>query len=256
MLPLCVLKMGGRAASSAETLGVLIEELKELQTEYRFVFVHGGGAEVTKVSEVFGLKPVFRNGLRQTSAAEMDIVDMVLAGKMNKGLVRQFAFRGVRAVGICGADGDLFLAEPLEAGSRTGRITRVDLQVLILLLGGGYLPVVASVSRDRDGAGLNINADEVALELAKALKAKALLYLSDIPGVLKEGQVLARIDSSLAQQEMQAGVISGGMIPKITSSLEALKTGVGFVSIGEYQKQGDLRALLVGKQGTRIEEKI
>jgi acetylglutamate kinase len=249
---LYVLKMGGRVASSKETLVELIEELGELGKSSRFVFVHGGGAEVTKVSEIFGLKPVFRNGVRLTSEAEMDIVDMVLAGKMNKALVRLFAARGIPAVGLSGVDGDLFLAQPIEEGSRTGRVVDVNPEVLALLLDHGYLPIVASVSRDRDGGGININADEVALELAKAMKARGLLYLSDIPGVLKAGTVMERIDAETAAREIEGGGITGGMIPKVTSSLEAVKRGVGFVGIGEYRSKGDLEALISGKKGTKI----
>lgn len=252
MNALYVLKMGGKAASSKEALTELIDELGELRKSSRFIFVHGGGAEVTKVSEVFGLKPVFRNGRRLTSEGEMDIVDMVLAGKMNKAFVRLFAARGIPAIGISGVDGDLFLAQSIEEGSRTGRIVEVNLKVLTLLLDHGYLPIVASVSRDREGGGLNINADEVALELAKALHARGLLYLSDIPGVLKAGTVMDRIDGQTAKREIEGGGITGGMIPKVTSSLEALKQGVGFVGIGEYRGKGDLEGLILGKKGTKI----
>lgn len=244
--------MGGRAASSRETLVGLIEELGELKKTSRFVFVHGGGAEVTKVSEVFGIQPVFRNGVRLTSEAEMDIVDMVLAGKMNKSLVRMFASRGIPAVGLSGVDGDLFLAQPIEEGSRTGRILKVKPDLLTLLLDQEYLPVVASVSRDAEGGGLNINADEVALELAQALRVDGLIYLSDIPGVLKAGSVLERIDEETARREIQGGGITGGMIPKVTASLQAVKRGVGFVSIGEYRSKGDLEALISGTKGTKI----
>lgn len=244
--------MGGKAASSKETLAELIDELGELRKSYRFVFVHGGGTEVTKISEVFGLKPAFRNGVRLTSEGEMDIVDMVLAGKMNKTLVRLFAIHGIPAIGISGVDGDLFLSQPIEEGSRTGRIVEVHPGVLTLLLDHGYLPIVASISRDMEGGGLNINADEVALELAKALHAKGLLYLSDIPGVLKAGTVMDRIDAQIAKREIDGGGITGGMIPKVTSSLEALKQGVGFVGIGEYRVKGDLKALISGKKGTKI----
>jgi acetylglutamate kinase len=247
-----VLKMGGKAASTQETLIYLIEEMSRLQGSYQFVFVHGGGAEVSRISQIFGLKPVFRNGIRLTSEAEMEIVDMVLAGKMNKSIVRLFASRGVRAVGISGVDGDLFLASPLEEGSFTGRIRTVNPGLIEVLSDHGYLPVIASVSRDEKGQGLNINADEAALELSRALKADGLLYLSDIPGILKDGSVLTTINETEAAREINGGVITGGMVPKVTSSLEAVKGGVGFVTIGEYVRPGDLAALLEGKLGSRI----
>ena len=142
-----VVKIGGKAAENRESLGALADELLALSREQRMVLVHGGGAEVTAVSRKLGFEAVFKNGVRQTSPEEMDIVDMVLAGKVSSQLVRLLRTRGLDAVGLTGADGGTFTGEPIGgrgAATRTGEITRVDARLLETLLGGGWLPVLSS----------------------------------------------------------------------------------------------------------------
>jgi acetylglutamate kinase len=254
--PLVVVKIGGRAAGAEDVLKELVRDMAALREAYGFFFVHGGGAEVSRVTKIFGLQPVFRDGIRQTSAAEMDIVDMVLAGRMNKYLVRVFECLGVPAVGLSGSDGRFFTGCSIDpaAGNRTGRVTRVEPKAALLLAGAGYVPVIASTSMDDRGGALNINADEAALEIASALRAAALVYLSDIPGILKEGRLVSRIGAGEAEREIAAGVITGGMIPKVRSCLEALGSGVGGVVIGEFTRAGDLGRLLRRESGTTITE--
>jgi len=262
-----LIKIGGRAASAGETLGELVREMADLGKNYDFILVHGGGAEVSRVTKIFGIEPVFKDGIRMTSEAEMEIVDMVLAGKMNKALVRLFQRNGTKAVGLSGSDGGLFTGHSLEGGrsvssggegsgsrrgNRTGRIDRVDPELLDLLGKAGYLPVLASTSMDEEGGGLNINADEAALAVAEAVKADALVFLSDIPGIMKDGEVRKTIDEKRALGEIEAGVITGGMIPKVKSSLEALHAGVKAVVIGEFLAYGNLSLLLERRQGTTI----
>jgi acetylglutamate kinase len=252
--PVVIIKIGGRAASAEDALKDLVRDIAALKDAYSFFLVHGGGGEVSRVTKIFGLEPVFRDGIRQTSAAEMDIVDMVLAGRMNKYLVRIFESLGVPAVGLSGCDGRFFTGRSVdpEAGNRTGRVTGVEPGAALLLAEAGYIPVIASVSMDADGGALNINADEAALEIARALRAAALVYLSDIPGILKDGKILARIGEAEAEMEIAAGVITGGMIPKVRSSLEALKSGVGEVVIGEFARKGDIERILKHESGTAI----
>jgi acetylglutamate kinase len=256
-----VIKIGGKAAAAESSLNSLVREMGEMRKDYDLVLVHGGGAEVSRVTKVFGIEPVFKDGIRMTGNAEMDIVDMVLAGKMNKSLVRLFQSRGIRAVGLSGSDGGLFTGKSIESsadtapsrrGNRTGHITDVEPKVLEILLEAGFLPVVASTSMDEWGGGLNINADEAALEIAKALKAAGLVFLSDIPGILKEGRVITGIDEAKSLREIEAGVISGGMIPKVQSSVEALRAGVYSIVIGEFTEYGDLRLLTGREKGTTI----
>jgi acetylglutamate kinase len=248
------LKIGGKAASTETALKALIRDMASLKENCRFLLVHGGGAEVSRVTKIFGLEPVFRDGIRLTSPEEMEIVDMVLAGKMNKYLVRIFESLGVPAIGLSGSDGSFFTGESIDpaAGSRTGRIGRVNPRAALLLLDAGYIPVIASTSMDAAGGALNINADEAALEIARSLRADSLIYLSDIPGILKGGKVIPRLDAAEAEKEIAGGIICGGMIPKVRSSLEALRSGVGAVVIGEFVNSGDLVRLLERKQGSTL----
>ncbi|MDC7228086.1 MAG: acetylglutamate kinase [Spirochaetales bacterium] len=247
-----LIKIGGRAASDETSLAALASEMAALQNEHSFFFVHGGGAEVTKVSALFGLEAVFENGVRKTTPAEMDVVDMVLGGRMNKYIVRLFASKGLKAVGISGADGSLFTGRAVAEGSRTGHVTAADPSVMSLLGDAGYLPVISSVSMDAEGLALNINADEAALAVASAVPVDDLIFISDIPGILKNDRVIAELSPAGIQQEIDAGVISGGMIPKVESSVKALRDGVESVIIGGYTAKGDLAKLLDGTTGTRI----
>lgn len=252
-----VIKIGGRAASNQEALKALIQEMAKLQKEYNFIMVHGGGAEVSKATKVYGLEPTFVDGVRMTTPEEMDIVDMVLAGKMNKYIVRLFQGQGVNAVGLSGSDGCLFTGESLdgdkEGGTRTGKVTYSDTTLLKLLVGEEYLPVISSTSMDKNGNPLNINADEAAFWIARTIPASGLVFISDIPGILKEGEVIRNISEDGVEEEINNGTITGGMIPKVKSSVEALQSGVDCIIIGEYKDLGDLEKLLNGDSGSRIE---
>ena len=158
-----------------------------LSKDHRFLLVHGGGAEVTALSRKLGIESVFTNGLRQTSSTEMDVVDMVLAGKVNKHLVRLLRTRGLDAVGLSGSDGGILKGKsvgnlPDGSLSRTADVVGVDDRLLKLLTDNGFLPVIASPSMDSTGLALNLNADTAAFSLAVALSCAALVFLSDIPG--------------------------------------------------------------------------
>jgi acetylglutamate kinase len=255
-----VIKVGGKAAEQTAGLTALCDEMHVLSPEHRLVLVHGGGAEVTAVSRRLGIEAVFHDGVRITSPEEMDIVDMVLAGKVNKQLVRLLRTRGVNAVGLSGSDGGIFTGRAVSAVSavqgsaqtRTGEITAADGKLLALLLSNGYLPVISSTSMDAEGRGLNINADAAALALAARMGASALVFLSDIPGILSEGSIVQALSADEARALIAKGVIKGGMIPKVTASLEAMNGGVQKVIIGRYEGAGSLGRLLEGKQGTRL----
>ncbi|MCF7928476.1 MAG: acetylglutamate kinase [Spirochaetales bacterium] len=219
------------------------------------VLFHGGGAEVSRLSGLLGQEPVFKDGIRMTSSEEMDTVDMVLRGKMNAYIVRRCAAAGLNAVGLSGIDGSLFTGASIDPSgeSRTGRVVSAKPDLLAGLLEKGYLPVVSSVSRDSQFKPLNINADEAALHTAMALKADILIFLSDIPGILDENkEVIRRLTPSRAETEITAGIIQGGMIPKVRSSISALAGGVSEVVVGSYTKSGDLASLLEGTSGSSI----
>lgn len=247
-----VLKVGGRAAERDEGLLGIASEMAALAGGQRFVLVHGGGAEVTAVSKRLGLEAVFSAGVRQTSAEEMDIVDMVLAGKVNTRVVRLLRTRGLDAVGVSGPDGGTFTGKAIGPQTRTAEVDAIDTRLLELLLGAGFVPVVSSVSTDGDGRGLNINADSVAFALASRLSASAMVFLSDIPGILRDGAVIRELSAAEAQGLVASGVVSGGMIPKVSASVEALARGVQNVIIGQYEGPGSLAGLLAGRLGTRI----
>ena len=250
--PIICIKIGGRVVTDERALDQFILELKELRENYEILLIHGGGAEVSRVSRIFGLEPVFCDGIRMTSQEEMDIVDMVLSGKVNKYLVRSLFEHGLSSVGISGSDGGTVIGEEISKESRTGKVEKVSTELPDLLIQGGYIPVVSSTAMDSLGKPLTINADEVALALATALYAEILLFLSDIPGVLRGEEVIEHLAPDRIESEIEGGVIKGGMIPKVRSSAAAVNAGVGSVIIGGYEERGDLQKLLSGINGTRI----
>jgi len=253
--PWVLVKIGGKPAAHESILDQLLSDLAMcFKQGLRAVLVHGGGADVSELSRKLGMEPVFANGRRLTSPTEMSVVDAVLAGQVNTRILRRSLSLGIPAVGLSGVDCALFTGVSLdpEHDSRTGTITNLNTSVLSLLADQSILPVISSVSATTDGMGLNINADDAAMELAKKLGAHSLVFLSDIPGILKAGQVIPRIDQALAMAEIESGTISGGMIPKVQGALDALSAGIGNVLIGDYEASGDLQAFLAGSRGTCI----
>jgi acetylglutamate kinase len=250
-----VIKLGGRAAEREQDMAALAAEIADQPRATPLLLVHGGGAEVTALSKTLGMEAVFKDGIRQTSRQEMDVVDMVLAGRLNKHLVRILRVQGVNPVGLSGSDGGTFTGVPAGGGAtatRTGEVTNIDARLINLLLSNGYLPVICSSSTDSAGVGLNINADTVAFRLAAHLAAAALVFLSDIPGILSDGSVVQALSEAEARALIERGVIAGGMVPKVLASLDAMDQGVKKVIIGQYEGAGSLARLLDGKQGTRL----
>jgi len=251
-----VIKIGGRAAEEEEALLALAGEISRLSADYHIVLVHGGGSAVSSIQKVYGIEPLFVNGKRITAPEEMDIVDMGLAGKMNKYLVRLFRRAGVNGVGLSGCDGALFSGKSFgnHGGreNRSGSLDRSDPSLVEILWQTGYFPILSSVSYDEQGRGININADEAALGVAEALKASRLLFISDIPGILEEGKIIDEMNEEAITSALEREVITGGMIPKVTSSLEALRLGVSAILITDYRESGDLNAMIQGSKGTKI----
>lgn len=246
------LKIGGRSAEDDALVSTLGGEVAELKDPV--AVVHGGGFLVSELQQRYGLTPRFESGVRMTSREEMPLVDMALAGGMNTRLVRLFANGGVNAVGVSGCDGRTLLAESVTPpDNHTGRILRTDPHLIQLLLDNGYTPLISSVSMDGNAEGLNINADDAALALAASLKSSTLIFISDVPGIMGEDQMLiSTLDEKSAEAAISSGVISGGMIPKIRASFKALREGVSEVIIGSYGKKSDLDALLLGEGCTRL----
>ena len=256
---LLVIKIGGAAADHEPSLTAFTRELAALAAGgARVVLVHGGGAEVSALSRRVGLEPRFRDGVRITTPEEMPYVDMVLCGAVNKRLVRMLGAAGLKAVGLSGSDGPIFTGAPLAGaaaqadGNHTAAVAQVDTRLPRLLVDHGYLPVIAPTSVQPPARAVNINADAVALRLAPALAADRLLFLSDVPGILKHGAALAALTPDRAAAEIAAGTISGGMIPKVEAALHALTQGVRRVVIGQFAAPGDLARLLTGATGTTM----
>lgn len=256
---LLVIKLGGAAADHESSLHAFTRELAALvEAGARVVLVHGGGAEVSALSRRVGLQPRFRDGVRITTPEEMPYVDMVLCGAVNKRLVRTLGAAGLQAVGLSGSDGPMFTGAPLDGaaaaaqGNHTAEVERVDARLPLLLIKHGYLPVIAPTSVQPPARAVNINADTVALRLAPALGADRLLFLSDVPGILKDGAGLAALTPDQAAAEIASGTITGGMIPKVEAALHALAQGVRRVVIGQFAAPGDLVNLLTGAAGTTM----
>jgi acetylglutamate kinase len=188
------------------------------------VLVHGGGPEITALSERLGIKSEFKDGLRVTDAATIDVAKMVLTGKVNPDLVATINRLGGQAVGLSGEDGPSIIAEQLDPQlGFVGRVTQVNPEPIAALIERGYIPVVASIGLGYDGNAYNINADTVAAEVAVALGAAKLILLTDVEGVLDgAGQVVSRMNHQEAADMVADGKVTGGMIPKLQACLRAL----------------------------------
>jgi acetylglutamate kinase len=218
-----VIKVGGNAIEQArdETLlDVVLLRYVGMQP----VLVHGGGPEISAMSARLGLKPEFKNGLRVTDEKTMEVVKMVLTGKVSPDLVATIHRLGGQAVGMSGEDGPTIIAEALDKSMGfVGRVTQVNKEPITALLGRGYIPVIASIGLGYDGNAYNINADTVAAEIAVALKAAKVILLTDVPGVLgADGQVLPLLSREDARKRIDDGEVTGGMIPKVEACIRAL----------------------------------
>ncbi|MDR5683688.1 MAG: acetylglutamate kinase [Armatimonadota bacterium] len=228
-----VVKFGG-SVLDAGGLGTLPEDLVLLQRAgVRPVLVHGGGPEITRMLERLGKPSRFVNGLRVTDAETMDVVEMVLAGRVNKHIVTVLQQAGGQAVGLSGKDAGLLRARRHAPGvdlGYVGEVAGVEPRVVEVLLGAGFLPVIASVGADADGTGYNLNADVAAAALAVALRADKLIVLTDVEGIYREvdgrRELLSELTPDAARTLVTGGVVSRGMIPKVEACLVALDGGV------------------------------
>ena len=228
-----VVKYGGAAMKESELKSKVIRDIVLLSyVGLRPVVVHGGGPEINSWLDKLGIEPQFKNGLRVTDAATMDVVEMVLVGRVNKEIVSLINQAGGKAVGICGKDGNLIKARPQgEDGiGFVGEVSAVNIDLLNSLVKSGYIPVVSSVAADDAGQAYNINADTVAGELAAALGAEKLILLTDTPGILRDyhdpSTLLTTLDIQEARRLIDTGVVGGGMIPKVNCCVRSLAQGV------------------------------
>ena len=247
-----VLKIGGRSLESDGDL-VLAAELKSIHAPV--VIVHGGGAEVTAWCERLGVAPRFLDGLRVTDAPTLEVAAAVLAGLANKRLVARLRAAGLDAVGLSALDGGTVEAGP-HARTATlgavGTVRAVHPALLETLLDQGRLPVIASIC-DCDGMLLNVNADDLAAALAGALHARALVLLSDSPGLKLGGAVVPQLDADSLAAALYHPDVQGGMRPKLVAARAALEAGVPRVHIAAWSGPGTLRTLIGGGgSGTMI----
>ena len=236
-----VVKYGGAAMDTSGSLGGLAasfaEDVSLLQSAgTTAVVVHGGGPQVTHLSERLGIETTFVDGLRVTDAATLDVATMVLAGKLNTEVVASLVTGGVRAVGLSGVDGGLLLARKQSGPDLgfVGEVVHVNADVLRTLTDQRFVPVVASIAVDETtGQAYNVNADVVASQLAIELGAEKLVFINDVPGLIgPTGDLLSELSAAQCLELLvQPGVVEGGMIPKVESAVTALAAGVGRVHL-------------------------
>ena len=232
-----LVKYGGSAMTDATRKRAVMGDLVLLSLiGVKVVLVHGGGPEITEMLAKLGKKSVFVDGLRVTDAETADVVQMVLAGKVNKGLVNLIQSLGGKAMGLSGADGGLIGATTLDPKlGFVGEITSLNVQPVLDLLEKGYIPVISTVGCDAEGNVYNINADTAAARIAGMLKAESLINMTDTAGLLEdekdESTLISRIFVSDAQRMINQGQLSGGMIPKVGCCVEAIRRGVKKVFI-------------------------
>jgi acetylglutamate kinase len=229
-----VVKYGGAAMDRAGLAASFGLDVALLQSAgITPVLVHGGGPAVTQLSARLGIETTFVNGVRVTDAETLDVATMVLAGKLNTEVVGKLAAGGVPAVGLSGVDGGLLLARRQSVPDLgfVGEVVHVNVDVLRTLTDRHFVPVVASIAVDETGQAYNVNADVVASELAVALGAEKLVFLNDVPGLIgPTGDLLSELSTEQCRGLLaQAGVVKGGMIPKLESAVRALEAGVGRV---------------------------
>ena len=228
-----VVKYGGNAMINEELKNAVMTDIVLLQSVgIHVVLVHGGGPEITQMLQKIGKESRFVGGLRYTDEETVEIVQMVLAGKVNKDLVQLIDNCGGRAIGLCGLDGGMLKAKKLETPDvgLVGEVEQVNVSILNDAIAAGYVPIIATVGADEKGNTYNINADTAAARIAAELKAEKLILMTDIRGLLEnkddQNTLIPVVNVSEVPALKQKSIISGGMIPKIDCCVEAVRRGV------------------------------
>lgn len=232
-----VAKYGGNAMTDPQLKKSVMQDILLLQlVGVKVVLVHGGGPEISAMLKKLSIESHFENGLRVTDDDTMEVVQMVLAGKVNKSLAADLSALGGRAVGLCGIDGGLIkVHQKNEKLGHVGEIDEINTKILDDLLDGGFIPVISSIGIDDDGNPYNINADTAAAKIAAALHAESMVVMSNINGVLRdkddENSLISQMSLADAEELKKSGIIAGGMIPKVDCCTNAVKEGVKKVFI-------------------------
>ena len=232
-----VIKYGGNAMINDHLKQQVMEDIVLLHlVGVEVVLVHGGGPEITETLKRMGKDSIFMNGLRVTDKETADVVQMVLAGKINKSLVNLLQIKGGQAIGLSGLDGHMIKAEMKNKDlGYVGEITDVDIKPIIDLINNDYIPVVSTIGCDEVGNVYNINADTAAAYIAGKMRAERLITMTDIEGILRDKNdpksLIQCVDIKEAEELFDSGVISGGMIPKVQCCIDAINHGVKKVTI-------------------------
>lgn len=252
-----VVKYGGNAMKSEDLKEAVMKDIVLMQlVGINVVLVHGGGPEINQMLDKTGKESEFKNGLRVTDKETIDIVQQVLAGKVNKSLVQHLSTSGGRAIGLCGLDGKMLMAKKLKAEEDlgfVGEIDRVNPMIIRDSLKNGYIPVISTIAGGYDGEVYNINADLAAARIASKLGAVKLILMTDIRGLLRDVNDEESLISSVTIKDVPAlkkqGIISGGMIPKIDCCVDAVKSGVSRAHILDGRLKHSLLLELFSDEG-------
>lgn len=242
-----VIKVGGAALTDSTWLG-RFAEAAAIRSGVKRVIVHGGGPEITELSKQLGIATQFHDGRRVTSEEALDVISMVLSGRVNKRIVRALRGSDLDAMGVSGEDAGIVIGRLADGGAlgRVGDVIAVRSGLLRQFVALGLLPVVSPVSLGTDNEPLNINADEVATAIAQNMGAEELLFLTDVAGVLEDERVRGSLSAAEAQQMIAHKVATGGMALKLRAAVAALKAGVAKVRVGSLDMLSD------GSAGTTI----
>lgn len=223
-----VVKYGGKAMVDEQLKKSVVRDIVLLSlVGIKVVLVHGGGPQINDYLTRLNIEPVFKDGLRVTDEKTMEVVRMVLIGKINKELVVLLKMQGINAIGLSGEDAGILEAEKIsEDLGLVGRILNVRADTIKSIVDDGFLPVIATTALGTNGASLNVNADEAASQIASALGAEKLIFLTDVDGVEVEGSLISQLSVSEAEELLEKKKVGGGMIPKLKACIEAVRTGV------------------------------
>lgn len=236
-----VIKIGGAALSDPAWL---TQFAQQAAGDNHRVIVHGGGPEISALSQQLGIAVEWHNGRRITTPAALDVTAMVLTGRINKRIVRALCATGLDAMGISGEDAGLIRARVGHGGAlgRVGEVTEVRAEIIRAMITLGVLPVISPISLGDDGGALNVNADEAAVAVARALCAKELLFLTDVPAVRDAQGNRAELSTAEARRLIDDQVATGGMAVKLGAAIVAVESGVGRVRVGGLEMMNDQQA--------------
>ncbi|MDD5673807.1 MAG: acetylglutamate kinase [Chitinivibrionales bacterium] len=255
------IKIGGSLMDEPGFFSIFAEAIQRMPPRFLPIVIHGGGKEISRQLDLLKKEAVFVEGMRVTDAQSMDVVQMVLSGSVNKRIVNALETGGINAVGLSGVDAGLLTASKLLINGKdvgmVGKIDSVNPRILACFIKNNIVPVISPVSRDSKGEIYNVNADLVASEIAVAVKAAHLIFVSDVVGVMVQGSIIKNLSPVDIRNYIDLEIITGGMIPKVRSAAEAVKRGVEHVHICGWQAQktfaNELNEAVAA--GTRISKK-